>query len=437
MTIAFVRNRPISKAKGESAGSLFAYINRVDGWETKANLDETVIPYDSKPPHGFDNMQQVFMDADTYERSNGVVAKELTIAVPKELNVDEARELMFKICQQYEETRYLSAVTHHNDHNPHIHLLLLERQRDGVDRPKEQFFKRYNSSKSPEETGTPKFPNAATDRREFLANARQIVESETNKILERKGLKLISFDAQNDNTILPPAPHLGAKLYQPMLRALAQKELDPNHDPAILKHPKVIRYLERQEAQELLNQAETMQELANNDKQELAKPVHQAQLKQANNANKMQQALAAQQAQKQAETERVNREFAAIQAAYKQRDEALKQQKEAQKEAEAQALAEAELFEKQEAEAIANNAKLLQEQETQQAPQEQEKAPELEQVKQENLGAWGQVLGANSSAQNAFNEYAKLTGAQAEKRTVSDHENQQELPKGIDKGRSL
>lgn len=321
MAIAFVRNRPISKAKGESAGSLFAYINRVDGWEAKANLDETVIPYNSKPPAGFDDMQQVFKDADTYERSNGVTAKELTIAVPKELNIDEAKELMFKVCQRYEEERYLSAVIHYNDHNPHIHLLLLERQRDGVDRPKEQFFKRYNSSKDPAETGTPKFPNAAKDRRAFLDNARQIVESETNKILERKGLELISFDAQNDSTMLPPAPHLGAKLHKPMLRAIEEN----NTNAAILQHPKVKQYLERQEAQQLLNQAEIMQELADADRQELAKPAHQAQLKQASNASKMQQALAAQQAQKQAETERINKEFAIIQAEYKQRNEAAKE----------------------------------------------------------------------------------------------------------------
>lgn len=432
MAIAFVRNRSISKAKGESAGSLFAYINRVDGWEAKANSDEIVIPYDSKPPTGFDTMQQVFKDADTYERSNGAVAKELTIAVPKELNVDEARELMFKVCQRYEEERYLSAVIHYNDHNPHIHLLLLERQRDNIDRPKEQFFKRYNSSKDPTETGTPKFPNAAKDRYAFLNNARQIIETETNKILERKNLELISFDTKNNNEMLPPAPHLGAKLHKPMLKALAEKERNPEHDPVILKHPKVIRYLERQEAQELLNQAEIMQKLANDNKQELAKPIHQVQLKQVQNTNKMQQVLEAKQAAIQAA---IQAEQAAQQAEQQRRmhqQEALRAQR--QRDAE-----QARLFEQQEAMAIANNERLLREELERQKQEAQaaEKAPELEQVKKENAAAWGQVLGANSDAQNAFNEYAKLTGATTEKRTIKEYENQEKQPSRVDKGRTL
>lgn len=417
MTIAFVRNRPISKAKGESAGNLFAYINRVGDWATKSNLEETVIPYDSKPPHGFDNMQQVFMDADTYERSNGVVAKELTIAVPKELNVDEARELMFKICQQYEETRYLSAVIHYNDHNPHIHLLLLERQRDNIDRPKEQFFKRHNS-KNPEGTGAQKFPNAAKDRKEFLTNARQIIETEANKILARKDLELISFDTKNDDTMLPPAPHLGAKLHKPMLRALAQKKLDPEHDPVILKHPKVIRYLKRQEAQELLNQAEIMQELANDDKQELAKPIHQVQLRQAQNTNKMQQVLEAKQAAQRAEQAAQRAEQQRI--AMQQEKLRMQQQKEMEK---------AELLAQQEAQAIANNERLLREeeerqkqaaQEAAQAAQEAQKAKEVqtptptqktapetpEQTKEtDNLTAWASRLSGN--AKSGMNDYLK------------------------------
>lgn len=393
MAIPFVRVRPISKAKGESAGNLFAYINRVDGWEAKANLDETVIPYSSKPPAGFDTMQQVFKDADTYERSNGVVAKELTIAVPRELNVDEARELMFKICQRYEPTRHLSAVTHYNDHNPHIHLLLLERQNDHVDRPKEQFFKRYNSSKDPAETGTPKFPNAAKDRRAFLDNARDIVESETNKILARKDLELISFDAKNDDTMLPPAPHLGAKLHQPMLKALEEKKANPSHDPAILRHPKVVKYLERQEAQQHLIQAEILHELANKDRQELAKPVHQVQLKQTANINKMQQVLETQQAIKLQEMAIEANERARV---LKEREEAFKERERARLLAER----EAKIFEQQEAQAIADNERLLAELE-----QEERAAQEAQAQPTANINAWASRL--TGSAKTGMNDYLK------------------------------
>lgn len=430
MAIAFVRVRPISKAKGESAGNLYAYINRVDGWEAKANLDETVIPYNSKPPKGFDNMQQVFKDADTYERSNAVTAKELTIAIPLEFNINEARELMINICQQYEPTRHLSAVIHYNDHNPHIHLLLLERQNDHVDRPKEQFFKRYNSSKKPEETGTPKFPNAATDRRAFLANAREVVESETNKILERKELKPISFDAQNDNTILPPAPHLGAKLHKPMLKALEEIKRDPDADPVILKHPKVIRYLKRQEAQELLNQAEIMQELANDDKQELAKPLYQTQIKQSANIDKANKVLAAQQAKKEAEFKAANDAFNAHIAEQQRIREANELAFIKRMEAQAQEEKEAEILEQQEAQAIANNAKLLEAEEALQAPTTNDKQEDLEQVKSDNFTAWGKVLGANNSAMNSFKEFQKLTGAELEKQDYSNDESQQNRSKG-------
>ena len=439
MAIAFVRNRPISKAKGESAGNLFAYINRVDGWAAKANLDETVIPYNSKPPAGFDNMQQVFKDADTYERSNGVVAKELTIAVPRELNIDEAREMMFKICQRYEETRYLSAVIHYNDHNPHIHLLLLERQRDDIDRPKEQFFKRHNS-KNPEGTGAQKFPNAAKDRRAFLDNARDIIETETNKILARKDLELISFDTKNDDTMLPPAPHLGAKLHKPMLRAIERKD----HNAAILKHPKVQQYLARKEIKQYLDNADILKELAQDDKQELFKPIHQqAQLKQAQNINKIQQVLEAKQSAERVKQQdqqykiqqdkqmlrQLQKEVEqAVQRAEQQR---LTQQQEASRIQRQKEEEQAALLEQQEAQAIANNERLLREelerqkqdeQTAAQAPTTDEKAKDLEQVHADNLNAWGKVLGANNAASNSFKEYQKLTGVELEKQEYSNNE---------------
>lgn len=293
MAIAFLRIRPISKAKGESSSNLRSYITRTNGWEAKANKDEIVIIHNSKPPHGFKNMNDFFALADKTERENGTTAKEIIIAIPADFNIEEAQELMLKIAGQYEKTRYLTAAIHYNKENPHIHLLLGERQRDDTQRDPSVFFKQYNK-KDPTNSGSPKFENTSKSRRAFLATAREIVETETNKILERKNLELISFKNASEYS----APHLGAKLYNPMLKALAKKETDPSHNPTILKHPKVIRYLQYQDYKKELEDSKHFEQLAQKDRVTLASPSFKIKEKQSSNLNKMQQKLAAQQAQK-------------------------------------------------------------------------------------------------------------------------------------------
>lgn len=401
MAIAFLRIRPISKGKGESSGNLHDYITRSAGWESKANLDESILEYHSKPPSGFDNMREFFHTADTYERANGTTARELTIAIPKEFSMSEAIQLNEQIAKHFEQTRYVSSVVHFNPDNPHIHLLMGERQRDDIERLPEIYFKQHNK-KDPENSGAPKFDNASKARRAFLANAREVVETETNKILASKNLELISFANASENS----APHLGAKLHQPMLKALAEKERDPEHDPVILKHPKVIKYLAYQESKRELEEFEILTEQADLDRAEL-KELQLSQSKEKQSANLMLMK------QKHAKQKLTNDWTEAISM-----DKDFDYQTMLKEE---EALAIAEIAQHQK-----DDARSLEDSEAQQAPPV---------TKEANLNAWGQVLVASSSANNAFAEYAKLTGAKTEKLDANDYGNQ-EVNKN-DRGRSM
>lgn len=387
MAIAFLRIRPISKAKGESSGNLHDYITRSEGWASKADLTETILEYHSKPPAGFDNMREFFHTADTYERANGTTARELTIAIPKEFSMSEAIQLNEQIAKHFEQTRYVSSVVHFNDNNPHIHLLMGERQRDDIERLPEVYFKQHNK-KDPKNSGAPKFDNASKARRAFLANAREVVEIETNKILASKNLELISFANASEN----PAPHLGAKLHQPMLKALAEKERDPEHNPVILKHPKVIKYLAYQESKRELEEFEILTEQADLDRAKLDKlQLSHVQQKQSANINKMKQKLDQQQAQKQAEAKAANDAFNAHIAEQsrinEERERAFMQEQKAEAE-------QVRLFEQQEAQAITNNERLSAEIEAEHA----------------NLNAWATRLSSNTKEQPEQQERNRQSG---------------------------
>lgn len=94
-----------------------------------------------------------FKMSDTGERINGAAYRELEIALPSELTHEQQQELAREVVkQQIGNKPFLFAI-----HSPtaalgdvpqdHMHAMWSDRMPDGIERPPEQFFNRYNSAK--------------------------------------------------------------------------------------------------------------------------------------------------------------------------------------------------------------------------------------------------------------------------------------------------
>lgn len=96
--------------------------------------------------------------ADAYERKGGTTYREMELALPRELTPAQRLELVREFVRQElgERHAYLFAVhtpkASDGGEQPHCHLMFSERQRDGIERDPEQYFKRYNA-KHPERGG--------------------------------------------------------------------------------------------------------------------------------------------------------------------------------------------------------------------------------------------------------------------------------------------
>lgn len=132
--------------------------------------------------------------ADKYERKNGAVYRESIIALPSELTVDQNVELTGALVRQLAQGKPYQAAVHgptsslEGAANPHVHVMVCDRVDDGIDRPPERFFSRYNSS-SPTDGGRRKVSggrNRMELRNEVIATRQRVAET-INHHLELNG----------------------------------------------------------------------------------------------------------------------------------------------------------------------------------------------------------------------------------------------------------
>ncbi|MDD2337228.1 MAG: MobA/MobL family protein [Geobacteraceae bacterium] len=153
--------------------------------------------------------------ADEFERVNGATYREIEIALPRELTLDQRRELVEDFVKKEIGEKHACQWAIHTPlaalegkKQPHAHIMYSERTRDGINRDPEQYFKRYNA-KAPERGGCRK-DSAGTEER--LQSTRKLWADLQNAHLERHG-----HDARVDHRTLDaqgldrnPEMHLGA-----------------------------------------------------------------------------------------------------------------------------------------------------------------------------------------------------------------------------------
>ena len=111
--------------------------------------------------NGATNLQLFWEMADLYERKNGSVYREHIISLPRECSVEQRVDLVCDWIENEIQDKYPYQAVIHNKigldggEQPHLHLMFNERLNDGIYRPAEQLFKRYNS-KYPSQGGAKK-----------------------------------------------------------------------------------------------------------------------------------------------------------------------------------------------------------------------------------------------------------------------------------------
>lgn len=116
--------------------------------------------------------------ADEYERVNGSVYREIEIALPRELKPEQRLALVREFVRNeigenhaYTFALHTPKAALDGGEQPHAHIMFSERKLDGIERSKEQFFKRYNTA-APHKGGAKKDntgKDPATRRTELIA----------------------------------------------------------------------------------------------------------------------------------------------------------------------------------------------------------------------------------------------------------------------------
>ncbi|WP_262988076.1 MobA/MobL family protein, partial [Salmonella enterica] len=140
-----------------------AYISREGKYANRLERGERLEATDhgNMPEWAKDNPQQFWLAADAYERKNGTSYREMEIALPRELDSEQREALVRDWTEQELGDKHAYQWAIHvptaadGGEQPHVHLMFSERQRDGIERDPEQYFKRYNS-RNPEAGGARK-----------------------------------------------------------------------------------------------------------------------------------------------------------------------------------------------------------------------------------------------------------------------------------------
>ncbi len=189
--------------KAGKAGPHAAYIAREGQYADRLERGERLEATEAgnMPAWAQSNPQAFWQAADAFERKNGTTYREMEIALPRELDADQRAALVREFVRQEIGDRHAYQWAIHvptaadGGEQPHVHLMFSERQRDGIERDPEQYFKRYNA-KAPEKGGARKGygPSAGqtltkAERAAELKELRGRWEAMCNAHLERAGVE--------------------------------------------------------------------------------------------------------------------------------------------------------------------------------------------------------------------------------------------------------
>lgn len=214
MSIYHLTAKTGSRSGGQSAKAKADYIQREGKYAR--DRDEVLHTQSGHMPEWAERPADYWDGADLYERANGRLFKEVEFALPIELTLDQQKALASEFAQHLtgaERLPYTLAIHAGDGENPHCHLMISERKNDGVQRPADQWFKRYNAKHS-ERGGAQK--SESLKPKAWLEQTREAWADHANRALEMAG-----HDARIDHRTLEaqgierlPGVHLGPNVVE-------------------------------------------------------------------------------------------------------------------------------------------------------------------------------------------------------------------------------
>jgi hypothetical protein len=268
-----------SRAGGQSGEAKLAYLTRSGKYE--AGVDQVLYVEHAHYPTYASSAEEFWKGADEHERVNGRLFVEVEVALPRELDLEQQKELAREMAEwlSYKTpTREQDAASPgplpytialhrgHKDENPHAHILLNERPTDGVQRTMEATFKRVNAA-HPERGGAPK--SLTYHRPEVVKEIRQEWEIRANAALERAGheARIDHRSYKEQGVEQEPGVHLGHRA-SAMERAGVQTER--GDEQRAIEERNREREREREAEAERAKQMERERELEQKRQRELA-----------------------------------------------------------------------------------------------------------------------------------------------------------------------
>jgi len=206
-------------AKGKAAAHA-AYISREGKYTGRERYEDLEATAAGNMPKWAEHAPAYFWNAaDEHERANGSAYREIEVALPRELNPEQRRELVEDFVRRelgdqhvYQWAIHTPKAALEKGEQPHAHIMYSERRLDGIERAPDQLFKRYNA-KNPERGGAQKASGGKARgalKDELLATRQRWAEVQ-NEHLARHGHEARvdhrTLEAQGINR--GPEKHLG------------------------------------------------------------------------------------------------------------------------------------------------------------------------------------------------------------------------------------
>ena len=186
-----------SRAGGACARSAYDYITREREYADDDRDPAVFTESGNMPSWAQDDPGEYWEAADSYERANGRLFVSADFALPRDLEEEDRIELARDFVSDLtddERLPYTFAIhagegSDGQEHNPHVHVMISERQNDGIERDAGQWFRRANRE-NPERGG-------AAKSREF--HGREWVEEAREKLADLLNDKLRELGRENES----------------------------------------------------------------------------------------------------------------------------------------------------------------------------------------------------------------------------------------------
>lgn len=200
--------KTLSKSSGQSAAAVHQYDDRV----RHNDKSDLVSSGRVNMPGWAHDVSKFWAAADRHERTNGMVCRRSIMSFPNQLPGAErenyVREWLGKNCPDMPASWVVQDDSEADPRNAHVHILISERQVDGIERSPELFFRRYNA-KNPEFGGCKK-ADIGSNRKDWLTLARSSWADILNAHLPAD--QQVDHRSNAEYGLPPPQPKFGHKV---------------------------------------------------------------------------------------------------------------------------------------------------------------------------------------------------------------------------------